>query len=129
MVTRRGAGEPGTSSRDRHALLPTLPVVSRFEADLLTILQGFLGHVPRSQFLPLIARPNVKPKCLGRTAVNLVQDTLAKGATLLVAREGWRQEPFLRDGTANAGRVWQRWPPEKLGLGFSPQTLDFLIWA
>src|SRR6185503_15978813 len=79
--------------------------------------------------LPLIARPNVRPKCLSRTAVNLVQDTLAKGATLLVARDGWRQEPFLRDGAASAGRVWQRSPLDKLGLGFSPQTLDFLMWA
>jgi hypothetical protein len=106
-----------------------LPRVSRFEADLLTILQGFLGHVPRSQLLPLLTRPSPRPKCLSRVAVKLIQDTLAKGATLLVAQEGWRQERFLREGAIAEGRVWQRLPAERLGLGFSPQSLDFLIWA
>jgi hypothetical protein len=106
-----------------------LPRVSRFEADLLTILQGFLGHVPRSQVLPLLARSCERTKCLSRTAIDLVQDTLAKGATLLVAQEGWREERFLRREQAISGRVWERTPPGELGLAFSPQALDFLMWA
>ena len=106
-----------------------LPRVSRFESDLIAILQGFLGHVPRSQLLPLLGRASSRPKCLSRGAVELIQDTLAKGATRLVAEEGWRQEPFLCGGAIARGRVWQRLPPEKLGLGFSPQSLDFLMWA
>jgi hypothetical protein len=47
----------------------------------------------------------------------------------LVAEEGWRQESFLSGGAIARGRLWQRLPPEKLGLGFSPQTLEFLMWA
>jgi hypothetical protein len=61
--------------------------------------------------------------------VALVQDTLAKAATLLVAREGWREERFVSGGEIAAGRVWQRLPLERLGLGFSAHSLDFLIWA
>jgi hypothetical protein len=76
-----------------------------------------------------LASPLVRPKCLSRTAVQLVEGTLAKGATRSVAENGWRNERFLRDGAIAEGRVWQRLPPEHLGLGFSPQTLDFLMWA
>ena len=80
-------------------------LVSRFEADLLTILQGFLGHVPRSHVLPLLLRPGrQRPPCLSRAAVELVQDTLAKGATLLVAEDGWRQER-LAAHAEEAGRL------------------------
>lgn len=105
-------------------------VVSRFEADLLTILQGFLGHVPRSQVLPLLLRPGrQRPQCLSRAAVGLVEDNLAKGATLLVAQEGWRRERFLRDGRIADGRLWQRTAASDLGLSFSPQSLGFLAWA
>lgn len=110
-------------------MIADLPRVSRFEADLLTILQGFFGHVPRSQLLSLLGESRARPKCLSRTAVELVQDTLAKGATRLVAEAGWQQKRFLSAGAIAEGRVWQRLPPDKLGLGFSPQTLDFLIWA
>jgi hypothetical protein len=110
-------------------VIAELPRVSRFEADLLTILQGFLGHAPRSQLLSLLASPCERPLCLSRAAVELVQDTLAKGATRLTAEAGWQRERFLCDGTLAEGRVWQRLPPDKLGLGFSPQSLAFLLWA
>jgi FtsH ternary system-associated peptide len=104
-------------------------VVSRFEADLLTILQGFLGHVPRSQVLPLLLRPGrQRPKCLGSRAVALIEDTLAKGATLVVAQDGWRRERFLRDGLIADGRLWERTNAGSLGLSFSGQSLDFLMW-
>ena len=108
---------------------PEPAVVSRFEADLLTILQGFLGHVPRSQLLPLLLRSHVRPPGLSRSAVTLVEDTLAKGATLQIARQGWRRERYLRAGSIVSGSLWQRTPPSELGLTFSPQSLSFLIWA
>ncbi len=109
--------------------MPADALVSRFEADLLTILQGFLGHVPRSHVLPLLLRPGrQRPPCLSRAAVELVQDTLAKGATLQVAQDGWRQERFLRDGQIAAGRLWERTAAESLGLSFSPHALGFLLW-
>ena len=44
----------------------TAPVVSRFEGDLLTILQGFLGHVPQSQLVGLLAKPQPRPPCLAQ---------------------------------------------------------------
>ena len=110
-------------------MIGELPRVSRFEADLLTILQGFFGHVPRSQLMSLLGDGRERPKCLSQTAVDLVQDTLAKGATRLVAEAGWQHKRFLAAGAIAEGRVWQRLPPDKLGLDFSPQTLDFLLWA
>lgn len=110
-------------------MIGELPRVSRFEADLLTILQGFLGHVPRSQLLSLLGSTRERPKCLSRAGVDLVRDTLAKGATRRIAEAGWQTKRFLSAGAILEGRVWQRLPPTELGLGFSPQTLDFLIWA
>lgn len=106
-----------------------LPTVSRFESQLLTILYGFLGHVPRSQLLAALVQTHERPKCLSRVAVELVQDTLAKGATLLIAQDGWRHERFLRGGQVQAGRTWERTPPAELGLRFSAQSLGFLMWA
>jgi hypothetical protein len=108
---------------------PVLPAVSRFEADLLTLLQGLLGHAPRSQWLPILTKAQLRPKCLSAAAVRLVEDTLAKGATRMVAEAGWRRERFLRGGEAAAGRLWERTTPSELGLVFSPLAIDFLMWA
>jgi hypothetical protein len=103
--------------------------VSRFEADLLTILQGFLGHLPRSQVLPLLAQAAERPPCLSRNCVELVKDALAKGTTLILAGDAWTRQRFLRAGQIVSGRLWERSPPVELGLEFSPLSLDFLIWA
>ena len=103
--------------------------VSRFEADLLTILQGFLGRLPRSQVLPLLAQAAERPACLSRHCVELVQDALSKGTTLLLAGDAWSRQRFLRGGQIVTGRLWERTPPAELGLQFSPLSLDFLIWA
>lgn len=108
---------------------PNLPVVSRFEADLLAILQGCLGHLPRAQLFALLRRTSEAPRCLSRTCVNLVKDTLAKGVTLTLAHQGWRQERFMRGDIAVTGRLWERTPPAQMGLLFSPASLSFLRWA
>lgn len=105
------------------------PIVSRFEADLLTILQGCLGRLPQPGLLSLLHRPVARPACLSRAAVELVQDTLARGATVLTAQSGWQRARFLRAGQIVEGRVWERTPPQQLGLAFSPRSLDFLIWV
>ena len=110
-------------------MIGELPRVSRYEADLLTILQGFLGYVPRSQLLSLLSSGRERPKCLSRAAVELIQDTLAKGATRRTAEAGWQTKRFLSAGAMVEGRVWQRLSPAQSGLDFSPQTLDFLLWA
>ncbi|HEX5270575.1 MAG TPA: hypothetical protein VFW33_08825, partial [Gemmataceae bacterium] len=110
-------------------LLP-MKVVSRFEANLLRLLHFFLGRLPGEQALPLVSAGLKAPPCLGRTAVGLVQDALAKGPVLLLARAGgWRRERHLRGEAVVAGRLWERTPPGELGLTFSGETLDFLIWV
>jgi hypothetical protein len=105
-------------------------VVSRFEANLLVILQFFLRRVPGEQALPLLSKPLKRPRCLSRDAVELVQDTLAKGCMLLLARAGgWRRERHLRGERIAEGRLWERTLPAELGLAFSGHALRFLIWV
>lgn len=69
-----------------------------------------------------------EPPCLAADAVSLLTDTLSKGVTLLLAREGWRHERFLRADQPRTGRLWQRTPPGELGLFFSAQSLALLCW-
>ena len=107
--------------------------VSRFEANLMQILHCALGRAPLSQTLPLIVRSVDRPPCLGRDCVELIQQALANGiVSMLAANGGWQQERFLR-GTADeraisAGRLWQRTKPAQLGLEFSVNSVDFLMW-
>jgi hypothetical protein len=103
--------------------------ISRFEADLLSILHALLGRAPLEGARALIAGRQERPQCLGRGAVELVQDALAKGCVRRLAREGgWLPDRYLRGDRVTAGRLWERTPPEDLGLSFSRHTLSFLIW-
>ena len=102
--------------------------ISRLESDLLRILYAFLGQGRRADALRLLARDAPRPPCLSRDAVELAQAALAKGCVRLLARGGWRRERFLRDGRVVEGRVWERTRPADLGLSFSRNTLDFLLW-
>ncbi len=103
--------------------------VSRFEANLLRILQGFFGRIPQDQLLKLVENEIACPRCLSRNAIELVKDTLQKGMPLYLAqRGGWRRERFLRHEQIKEGRLWQRTLPEELGLCFSKNSLGFLIW-
>jgi FtsH ternary system domain X6 len=105
-------------------------VVSRFEANLLRILHFFLRRLPAEQALPLVTAGLKAPACLGRPAVGLVKDALAKGTALLLARaSGWRRERHPRGEAVVVGRLWERTPPQLLGLGFSSETLRFLMWV
>ncbi len=120
-----------------------MKTVSRFEARLLRLLHAFLRRLPLDQVRPLLeAREEVKPPpCLGRDAVRLVEDALAKGPVALLAGatawrregvlsgDGWRRERFLRGGRPVAGRLWERTPPEQLGLTFSRHSMEFLLWV
>jgi len=109
--------------------------VSRFEANLLRLLHFFLHQAPIQQALQLLDAKLERPKCLGRTAIDLVKDTLAKGTVLLLTRGtssqggAWRVERHLRGDEVVKGRLWERTPPDKLGLSFSRNTLDFLVWV
>jgi hypothetical protein len=103
--------------------------VSRFEASLLRLLYFFLRREPIERAMPLIEARCEAPSSLGQGAVRLVQDALAKGSTFLLAqRGGWRDEPYLRNMKKKDGRLWQRTPPELLGLTFSRESLRFLMW-
>lgn len=106
-----------------------MKTVSRFEANLLSILRFFLRRAPAEPALPLLADACPAPPCLSRAAVELVQDTLAKGCTSLLAAGGWRRERFLRADRIAEGRLWERTPPGELGLPFSRHSLQFLIWV
>lgn len=101
--------------------------ISRFEVNLLRVLRGFLTQAPVEQVLPLLVKPLPRPKCLSRDAVELVQDTLAKGCVHFLARHGWMRERFLRGGKITDGRLWERSSPKDLGLTFSPHALELLI--
>jgi hypothetical protein len=106
-----------------------MKTVSRFEANLLQILRFLLGKAPESQAMLLLQEAQEAPAGLSRAALDLVQDTLAKGCVLRLGHvNGWRRERFLRTGKPAEGRLWERTPPEELGLGFSRHALRFLIW-
>lgn len=104
------------------------PRLSRFEVNLLHILQFFLGRLPMEQGLPAIRQFIERPPCLSRQAVELIQDTLVRGYVRRLAGGGWQRERFLRDGRPVLGRLWERTAPEDLGLTFSRHALDFLMW-
>jgi hypothetical protein len=101
--------------------------ISRFEVHLLRVLRGIVQQAPVEQVLPLLVKPLPRPKCLSRAAVELVQDTLAKGSVHFLARRGWRRERFLRTGKIADGRLWERSSPKDLALTFSPHALELLI--
>lgn len=103
--------------------------VTRFEANLLRILQCFLRRVPPEQALPLISSRCAGPGHVHRSAAVLIMDCLAKGCvSLLVRWGGWQRECFLREGRPTTGRLWERTPPDRLPLTFSRHTLEFLLW-
>jgi hypothetical protein len=101
--------------------------VSRFEANLLRVLHALLQQAPVERILPILAKPTARPKCLSRDAVALLEDALSKGCVQFLARRGWMRERFLHAGKTTEGRLWQRAPPDQLGLTFSAHTLEFLV--
>lgn len=106
-----------------------MKAVSRFESNLLRILHVVLQRAPLGPVLPRLTAGTPRPRCLGRDAVALVQDTLAKGCVVWLARHGgWRHERHLRGDRIAEGRLWERTPPADLALRFSPHALGFLIW-
>jgi hypothetical protein len=106
-----------------------MKIVSRFEAKLLKVLQCFLRRSPLDHALAVITSQEAPPECLSRDAVELVQDNLAKGCSLILARAGgWRREQHLRGQDVIDGRLWERTTPSELGLTFSRHSLRFLIW-
>lgn len=103
--------------------------VSRFESDLLQILQGVFRSTARRKMLRLIGKGSDRPRCLSADAVFLVKDRLAKAAIQSLAIQGgWRNDSFLRGGQATTGRLWERTPLAERTLNFSENSLAFLIF-
>jgi hypothetical protein len=103
--------------------------ISRFESNLVRVTRFVVGGLSTAQGKPLLLQKIDRPRCLSRAAVELVQDTLAKGCVRLLARQGgWRRERFLRANQIAVGRVWERTPPAELALPFSRHTLELLLW-
>lgn len=102
--------------------------LTRFEANLLRILQAILERTSLEQVRPLMVTSLPRPSCLSRKAVRLIEDTLAKGMVGMLARQGWRRERHLRAGVVRAGRLWHRSSPGELTLHFSAQVLELLLW-
>src|SRR5437762_3557567 len=97
-----------------------MKVVNRFEANLLLILRYLLRRTPVEQARKCLEAPLQVPTCLSRQTIELVQETLAKGTMLLLARTGgWRQERFVLGSTVVEGRLWERTAPTDLALSFS----------
>jgi hypothetical protein len=103
-------------------------VVSQFENDLLRILQGVVSRAPIDQFRSQLVRKQLRPKCLGRDAVELIEQSLAAGLVMRMTRSGaWQSDRHLRAGRLVQGNLWQRTPPHELGLSFSAASIDLLV--
>lgn len=105
-----------------------MTVVRPFEADLLRLLHAIFGRGPLDRAVGVILAVRSRPACLSREAVELIEETLAKGCVLKLARrDNWKRERFLRGERVVEGRLWERNSPDSMGLDFSKNSLDFLI--
>lgn len=105
-----------------------MTLVSRTEADLIRVLRALLGLAPVEGVLSILVERRPRPSGLGRPALGLIGDALAKGTVLRLARlGGWRRERFVRGDRVADGRLWERTPPEALALTFSARTIDLLL--
>ncbi len=105
-----------------------MKTVSPFERNVLRLLRAVLRRAPGEDAVRVLSRPLARPRCLGRPAVELVQDMLAKGLVHWLARTGgWHDERHLRAGAIAQGRLWQRTDPVQLGLTFTGHSLELLV--
>jgi hypothetical protein len=103
--------------------------VSRFEFNLLRILQCVVGTTPVDHVRTPLIQPQPRPECLGRNAVELVKRSLATGIVMRMTRRGaWMNRRFLRRGKWVEGALWQRTSPSELGVSFSASSLELLMW-
>lgn len=101
--------------------------VSVPEFDLLSIARAVMGLTPIEEVDFALSSARVAPEVLGPVAMTLLEDTLARGATLWLMRAGgaWRSSTI--DGESiRVGRLWERHPQPS--LRFSAVTFDFLQW-
>lgn len=95
-------------------------VVTRREANLLTVARVAVGLVPATDAMRLLAAPAEAPSKLGPTARAALADTLARGCVLALAKRGG----WLCEGPQ---RLWERVPAPP--LAFSGNTVRLLSWV
>lgn len=92
--------------------------VAQSEAELLTIARALFGRANRSETRRVLEQRRPDFRRIGETAMDLLEDTLAKGAVLeLVRRGGWIDR---------RGRLWDRAEPP--ALEFTAFTFELLRW-
>lgn len=92
------------------------------------IVSGLIGSSHVADIIPLLVRPQKRPRCLSRDCVNWLQDAIAKGCTQRLAREGWRDEPAQTVAGRKQGRLWNRYKPDSMRLQFSRNSMLMLLW-
>ena len=95
-------------------------LVSQSEGALLSVARCAVGLVPPAEVGRLLGTSVPPPRKLGPTCRRLLQETLAKGTVLALARQGgWYGGP--------GGRLWDRGPLP--ALEFSPAVVELLQWV
>ena len=109
--------------------MPTLP---QFEFRLNQILRCMLGKLSVVQAHSFFVSTEPRPICLSRACVRLAEDTLRKGVTQMLATDGAAVERFLSTQNptedVSSGRIWERHASDQMGLSFSKNSLELLIW-
>ncbi|NMO17220.1 hypothetical protein HPC49_13110 [Pyxidicoccus fallax] len=101
--------------------------VSLAEHSLLTLARAIVGLGQYASVEDLLRDRHTVPDRLSPGAMRVLQDTLAKGSVLALARcGGWKQRRYLDGGQERSGRLWQRHAPP--ALHFSPRTFLTLRW-
>lgn len=90
----------------------------------LFLHRSWPGQAPRELYENL-----ERPEGLSRSALSLVESTLARGCVQwLVRAGGWRHAEHLQGDEPRQGRLWERHPLAELHLKFSKNTLNLLLW-
>ena len=112
------------------AIVTTAPVLlPRFEYQLVRLARFFVGLLPAEVVVASLGQRFAKPDGISANARRLIEQSLAKGSVLRLARTGgWRTESFLRAGQPKTGRVWERGSLKERQLLFTSAPVNFLIW-
>jgi FtsH ternary system domain X6 len=108
----------------------TAPIqLPRFEYQLVRLARFFVGQLPAEAVVATLGQRFAKPDGISGPCRKLIEQSLAKGSVLRLARTGgWRPDSFLRKGTPKTGRVWQRGALKERQLLFTKAPMDFLVW-
>ncbi len=100
--------------------------VAQSESELLRLAQGIWKagnlHLLRS----LVYRPHRQPEVYSSQALSLLQQTLATGVVVGLARQGSERQRFNRGSTTGADYWWRANAMQR--LGFSSRSLQVLRW-